>query len=360
MRQYRTQVVLLSALLVVAAVSCGDDGSSASPSSTTAPGATAATSDDPLAPAPLPTRTKVTIGTPGALEVFSTVYMAEALGEFEKENLDVEVVELRPNDAYLSMSQGNMEVYVAGVNAGFINVVQSGIDLRWIANTHSSSPKSEEGLWVRNELLDPSGDLRDDAPAKFTIAMGAGGLASASIVPISDWLTPQGRTLEDLEVTNLSGNDIVVALDNGAIQSGYLPSPGYQVISASGCCTLVTQQPPFTAATYAMSASFIEDDSEAAKAVIRALARTNRDYLQGDYHADDEVALAMSEVFAIPVDSLRQTEPLVFDPDLGLDVKAIDALQSLWIDVGVLDLDQPVSIDRLTDHSIVDQALGKA
>lgn len=362
MSRHKNRAVLVALVLALVAAACGgDDGSSADrpPSPTAAPGTTAAEPSDRLAPRPLPTKTKVTLGAPSALEVFSSMFMADALGEFEAENLDVEIVSMPPNDAYLAMSRGDLDMYAAGVNAGYINLVNTGIDIRWVANTHGSSPDSEEGLWVRNEVLGPDGDLADDAPDRLSMAMGAAGKAAASIVPVSGWLESQGLTFDDVEVSNLSGNDIVVALDTGAIQAGYLPSPGYLVIAESGCCTLVTGQPPFTAATFAMSGTFIDDEPEAAEAVVRAMARTNRDHLQGDYHADDEVAAAMSDLYGLPVEALRQTTPLVFDPALRLDVAAIEQLQDLWIEQGVLELDAPVPIDRLTDPSVVERAIGQ-
>jgi NitT/TauT family transport system substrate-binding protein len=112
------------------------------------------------------------------------------------------------------------------------------------------------------------------------------------------------------------------------------------------------------ASTYTMSADFIEDQPEVAEAIMRAITRTVRTYLQGDYHADDEVMAALSEAFGVPVEAMRQTPPLVFDPDMGLDVELLERIQNVWIDNDVLEFDEPLPSDQLVDRSVVERVLG--
>jgi NitT/TauT family transport system substrate-binding protein len=343
---------------------CGDDDDSASDSTPTTSGDEASTAESTTgpgspAPEPLDETTSVTISPAVAIEPFAPVYLAQAMGEFERENLDVTIAELQPNDGYVAVARGEVQIQVGGVNAAFLNAVDGGTELRWLANVHQTGPDSEDGLWVRNEFIEDDGTVSADTMRDLQIAIGAGGIASTSALPVADWAEEQDVALSDLELLPLGGNDIAIALEQGSIGAGYVLSPAWITIRDSGCCTLVTPLPALAASTYTMSADFIEDQPEVADAIMRAITRTVRTYLQDDYHADDEVMTAMSEAFGVPVEGMRQTPPLEFDPDLGLDVEVLERIQTMWIDNDVLEFDEPLPLDRLTDRSVVERVVGE-
>lgn len=351
-------MVLLLALLAAA---CGDDDvesvdDAAESDGQTTEGTADATAADPLAPAPLDEPTKVTIAPIVAVEPFAAVYLAEHFGEFEKENLDVEIAELGATDAYLLMSRGEVHLQIAGVNAGMMNLVESGVDLRFIANAHQAAGAGNDGLWVRNEHF--TGDQIDPAALPgMKIALGSGGYASTAVLPVQEWLVDNGGDIADIEPVAMTGSDMLVAIEQGAVDAAYATAPISIEVSESGCCTLVTDQPPFAASAYTMTESFIEGEPEVARAIVRALIRTVRTYLQGDYHADDEVATALGEILDIPVDALRSQEPLVFDPDFGLDIDALESLQDIWIDLDAVEYDDPLPLSELSDSSFVRSVL---
>lgn len=347
---------LTVATLLVAA--CGGDDDDAS--SDGASGAATAADGEAtgLEPQPLDEETAVTIVPAVAIESFAPVFLADALGEFEAENLDVTITLLPPSDGYVAVARGDAEVQVGGVNAAFLNAVNAGTELRWVANVYQSGGESRDGLWVRNELLNEDGEVDADTIRDMNIAIGAGGITSTSALPVAEWAAEQGVELSELQLQPLGGNDIAVALEAGSIGAGYVLPPAWVTIEQSGCCTLVTPPPAPAGSTYTMSEAFIEDQPEVAAAIMRALARTVDTYLQGDYHADDEVMAAMAEAFGVPVEGISQTPPLVFDPDLGLDVDQIEELQDLWIANDVLEYDEPIPLDRLVDRSPAEAVVG--
>jgi NitT/TauT family transport system substrate-binding protein len=353
-------VGLLSIAALVAGACGGDDDETGSTGSTTRQASGEGPTSGPGSPAPQPLdeTTSVTISPAVAIEPFSPVYLAQAMGEFEKENLDVTISELQPNDGYIAVARGEAHLQVGGVNAAFLNAVGAGTELRWLANVHQTGPDSKDGLWVRNENLEDDDTVSAETMRDMQIAIGAGAIASTSALPVAEWAEEQDVALSDLQLVPLGGNDIAIALEEGSIGAGYVLSPQWITIEESGCCTLVTPLPALAASTYTMSADFIENQPEVAEAIMRAIARTVRTYLQGDYHADDEVMSALSELMGVPVEGMRQTPPLVFDPDLGLDVDVLDQLQDVWIENDVLELEEPLPLDRLTDRSVVEAVVG--
>jgi NitT/TauT family transport system substrate-binding protein len=355
-------VVALAGLLAAACGGDDDDDASDSTTTTAEAGATTTTAagDEAtgLEPQPLDEETSITITPAVAIEPFSPVFMAAAFGEFEKENLDVTITPLSPSDGYVAVAQGDAHVQVGGVNAAFLNAVNAGTELRWVANVHQTGPDSLDGLWVRNEFLNDDGDVDADTMRDMQIAIGAGGITSTSALPTSIWAEEQGVALNELQLQPLGGNDIAIALEAGSIGAGYVLSPQWITIQESGCCTLVTPLPALAASTYTMSADFIENEPEVAQAIMRAIARTVDTYLQGDYHADDEVMAVMAEQFGVPVEGIRQTPSLVFDPDLGLDFDVLEELQEVWIANDVVEYDEPLPLDRLTDRSVVEAVIG--
>jgi NitT/TauT family transport system substrate-binding protein len=348
-------VLVAFGLLVAACGSDGDDQGS-TPTTTEADGVDAGPTEGPGSPAPipLPERTSVTVIPVVAIEPFAPAYLAEYFGEFDKENLDVTVTELPTNDSYVALTRGDTQLQIAGLGAGFFNLVESGTGLRWLANVHHQSPESKEGLWVRNDFF-VDGEIDEAQIPGMSVAFGLAGVASTSALPIAQWLEEYGYDFSDIEVQSTGGNDVIIALEQGAIDAGYVLSPAWQTVEASGCCTLVTGQPPLAASTYAMTEEFMENDRETAKAIMRALLRTVRTYLQGDYHEDPEVLAALVEVLGVPEESILATPSLVFDPEMMFDSELLEEIQQVWIDNGVLELDAPMPRDEVVDSSVVEE-----
>lgn len=356
-------LVAVAVLLALVATACGSDGDSGDKASsgdgTTTTAATAAdegatSGPNTPAPQPLAEKTKVTIVPVVAIEPFAPAYLAKYFGEFEKENLDVTIKELPSNDTFVALARGDAQLQVGGLNAGFFNLVQGGTDVKWIANVHHQSAASKEGLWVRKKLLQ---DGKID-PAKLKgmkIAMGTGGISSTSALPVAKWLEQNGADLSTPELLSVGGNDIVVALEQGSVDAGYVLSPAWQTVEANGCCELVTPQPPLAASTYTMTSKFMEQDRETAKAIVRALMRTVRTYLQGDYHSDPKVVAALVDTLQVPESAIAGSPSLVFDPDMEFDSETLDEIQKIWIDADVLTFDSPMPKDKVVDTSVVDE-----
>jgi NitT/TauT family transport system substrate-binding protein len=366
-RARRPAVVALGLVLALAlvAAACGSDdggtadGADATTAPTTAAGSgSGAGSDDPLAPQPLAEPTKVVVGWSGVYEVWSSAIVADGMGEFEAENLDVEFTTMTPTDSIAGMETGRLDVMVGSIGASLFNAIDGGAGFRWVAPAFLPSPDTKEGLWMADEYLDASGEPDPEALKGTTLGLGSGG-PGASIAPIvSGWLEEIGLTLDDFEYLNATGPDILVALETGAISAGWLSDPYWIEADEGDSSTLVMGFPPDASLSgYVLSQELLGAEAEVGEAFVRALARANRDHLAGDYHADPAVVEVIADAVGVEPATIAAGSGYVFPADLGFDHDIVTVLQEAWISVGdILAFDTPLPPDRIIDTGPVPAA----
>lgn len=346
--------------LAVTAVACGGDSKGATTTSTSAStgSTTAGATTGPGSPAPQPlaTRTSASIIMGVAIEAFAPALLADALGEFDKENLDVSISIVPPNDGLIALTSGDADMQVAGIGGGTLNAIDSGIGVRFVANTHEQAKDNHEGLWVRNEYFGPDGKPLVDKIKGMKVAVGAQGIGAVSTVPLQRWLEQMNLSIDDIEPVPLQGAEIVTALEQGSVGAGYVLTPHWQLAEQGTWGKLVTPTPPIAAAGYLFSTKVLDQKPEVADAIMRAITRTVRTYLQGDYHDDPEVLAALAEVLDQPAESIASAPPLVFDPDMGFDAALLQEVQEVWLDVGgVLAFEEPLPVDQVVDVSVIER-----
>jgi NitT/TauT family transport system substrate-binding protein len=357
-------LVLLPLALLMAACGSSDDGGSGAGTTTTssASGTTQAAgggSADPLAPQPLAEPVSVTLAMPGLkAESWAAAILADQMGEFEKENLDLEVVLLPFPDIIAGMLSDQVQVFAAGFNASIFNAMATGADLKFAAATGEPSPEGESGLYVRTELANPDGTVDPCALEGKNVSMGGTvGFGSVSVLWTNDFLAQCDLTLDDINLVLVGGPDLVLGLETGSVDAGFLPDPFWKQVQEDGTAVLAAPTLPVSLGGYLFN-SFLEDEPEAAEAVLRAMLRTVRDHLQGDYHADPAVMAVLAEQTGIPVDVMTATPSLVFPEDMKLTESAIVPLQEIWLGVGdMLTYTEPIPASEMFDESLVQSIL---
>lgn len=134
----------------------------------------------------------------------------------------------------------------------------------------------------------------------------------------------------------------------------------YSQLEETGCCELVTPLPSVLAhgSGFVMNRDFYESQPEVAEAVLRALVRTNRTYLQDGFHEDQAVMEELSAAMGVPADALRASLAPVFLPDMAIDRSTIESLQATWLEIGeVLSYEEPIPIDDIVDTSVLSRVL---
>lgn len=341
------------------AASTSPSAATSAPASSSADSAAGPAGTPSLDPRPLPEKTKLRITIPIKLEAFAQVLLADEFGEFEKENLDVEFLDVPGTDAIQMLGTDRADIQTGGLSIASFNAIQDGIDLAWVATNYAAPADTKAGLWVSNELFGVDGKVDEAKVKAATFAFGGLGLAGT---PISwafvDWFKSFGIDIRDVKEAKMNTPDMLLAIESGAIQGGLFLDPYWQTLEESGEARLVVPAPSVSTGGY-IAGPIRHQKPEVLDAFIRALARTTATYLQGDYHADDRVVNALSGMIRATPEQIKATPSLVFPPSLRVDPEVAEKLQSFLIDIGALLIDTPLPIDEYVDMSSVDRVLGK-
>lgn len=312
---------------------------------------------DPLAPQPLAEETPVRVASNILLPFMAPVIVADAFGEFEKENLVVEGVEVVPaTEGYTLTARGELDVMYGAPDAALLNAVNSGLELKWVTGNFVNPPDSKFGLWARTDVFDdpenPDYDQLEGATRGSPA--GPGGIATFAVAAI---LQDLGVDFTTLETQQLSPGDVLVALENGSIETGWLLDPFWEqaddnpdLIHLGGAQDIQPLGGAFFGPT------LLTDNPEVGQAYVRAVQRTIDTYLQGDWMQDEEVAAAVAEATDQSVDAVTDSPPLIFTLEIGDGFT--DAAQEIFLAEGVLDFEEPMPESDLVDRSYVDAVTG--
>lgn len=314
------------------------------------------TSPAGVEPAPLDKSTKLTVAVPAPLELFSQPYLAEVFGEFEKENIDVEIVAMLPADAVTQMASGGIDVCVCAFNPGVFNAIESGVEVRAVAGTFSGL-QNGVGVYVKPEVAD--GQPESLEGKKIAISSG---FASAVVTDLVRWLEPAGMDLGDLEPVNIPATDTLTALQNGGADAAYLLAPFSDMAQKDGTGVFVPETQPTSLSTaFFFGRRLLDEEPNVGAGFLRAIVRTTRDHLQGDYHGDKELMATMAEALDTDAASLTSTDEVTFDPDLTTASwpDQITQVQDIWAEMDdVLAYDEPLEVDDVLDTSILTHVVG--
>lgn len=337
---------LLSAALLVTACSSSTTESSSELSGS-------------LEPVQLAEKTKITVAIPSVNEVYGQVLVAIANGEFEKENLEVEIVTLPSPDAVPALVDGSIDVAVGVLGATQFNAIAQGAEIRMVL-TGGNTP-AETGLWVRKELL-------AGAPASLkgkTIA-ATYGWNQPSMSVVKDYLATGGVTPDDVNVELLQSADAALALDEGSIDAAWVTNPSYLPLKASGNASKVVGYIPDQISTgYYFGDRLLNKNPEIGQAFVRAIMRTTKTYLSGDYKNDPELGPMVAETLGLTLEELKYSESIVFEfytqEELSGELTDLfTSAQEMWLDFGdILVYDIPLTAQDYADMSFIERILSE-
>jgi NitT/TauT family transport system substrate-binding protein len=213
-------------------------------------------------------------------------------------------------------------------------------------------------MWVRDEIVGDDGEMDPCEFEGLTVSFGGtAGFAGTASWWLSEHLADCDLTVADVELSTLGGPDMLIALETGAIDAAFLFDPLWVQAEEGGYAQLVVPQPRVALGGY-LFGSLRSERPEVVEAFVRAIARTTRTYLQGDYHADPEVLAGLVETLGVPEETITGSLPLVFDPDLPMDTSPLVPMQEVWMGVGgILEYDEPIAAEELFDLTFRDAVL---
>jgi len=280
--------------------------------------------------------------------------LAEELGEFARENIAIEFVTAPPADLLPMLGSGAVDVISASLSAATMNAVSSGVEIKAVAPLYYKSG-GKDGLWIAERH-------KDCAPAclKGGKIASAAGPGTGTLLPMAKYLETGGVDITDVEVVTFATADAPLALESGAVDAAWLLSPAYKGVEEDGVAKFVQSQFPGQGGFYWFGPSLLDKNREAGLAFVRAIARTNRHYLQGNYKADDDTVKALAAAEGVPEKAAGAGESYVFSPDLEFDVNVFQPLQKEWMKFGdtVVDYDEPLTAADVVDGSFIEEATG--
>lgn len=315
------------------------------------------------APQPLEERASVRLATNfWGFEFTAPYVLALELGEFEKENLDVEVVTgVSLADGIVQMEDCSVDITIGGTGAELHNALAAGLTTKQVIGNYfppdaGDTSVDQTGLWARSDVFsDP--DNPDLAELAGTTLGTAVPLGSVINYPIGLAFDEAGVDLLDLDMEVIPSADLPLALENGAVQSAWVLDPIWLQLADNPDYVLVATQPPGEplGGLYAAEC-FREDRREVAVAFIRAIIRTINTYLAEGYKTNNvEELQVLADVADIPLESFTGTPETLMDWEMGEGTS--ERAQEYFMRFGVLEYDEIIPEEEVYDRSIYLEAV---
>lgn len=321
-----------------------------------------ASGSDKLAPQPLKEPATIQISI-ARLEAYADVYVAQAKGEFEKENLTVEVQNLPTADGLLLLAQGKLDATGAGANASLFSLIAQGSEVRAVMPTQDISPEpSGQGVFYNKSVVNPDGGELKATDFKGVKFLTPSGPPSSVSGYFYDYLTtlPDGDQIKPTDLAieaQPDGSAVTAALLSGAAGVGKVTAPFNAELLDNPCCELLPEDLlPTEGGVYAFGPS-MEEQTDVGAAFVRALARTRQEYLTGNYRENAEINGILAEALDVDASALAQLPPIYYDPNLAFDDEASLGNQKFFRAYGILQYDKDLTFDDVYDDRYV-KALG--
>jgi NitT/TauT family transport system substrate-binding protein len=324
------------------------------------------------APKPLPkkadgTNEKIVLASNFKLEFNSPIGLGMALGEFAKENLDIDYQVLSFANAAPQMATGSVDVAVGGFETALFGAGSKDLPVK-VALGNYFPPKAsnytvpQTGLWCRRDIFTTpqTPNFKELETKKWATSVGRG--SSAMYYSVAEILKKVPTfNYKGVEVQAIPSNDILAAIRSKNVDCGILLDPIWVAVKDDPTFVqAATQTPGEPLGLMAYGKRLLQDRKDLGDAFARAYIRTVNTYYQGDYHKDAKV-MAEIQKFTGQTDAvfkpLAELDSLTMDWEIRKDTTT--RIQQLFIDVGAItDYKTPVPEEKLVDRSFYERAVG--
>lgn len=292
-----------------------------------------------------------------SLAFVAPIVLAEAKGEFEAENLDVNLTKSSASDCLPLVARGEVDAIWATTDAPFFNLGLQEANLRLVMGNFYSAPESKAGLWVNTSCDRWNGQVPTAGDLTGAVIGSVNGPSSAGVTyPLGDAIRAAGGSIADIQLRQLpSGDDFTNALSDCAVDAAWVSDPLWVPLQDDPDMAFLFGSPAGEPVGGLMfGPSVLVDDQAKGVAFVRALIRTINTYLPVDYDQDADLINELSTLLSVPVDRLQATPPLQFDWEIrdGLTTR----IQENLIEFGSQQGDQ-LPEEQTTDRSFYGRAL---
>jgi NitT/TauT family transport system substrate-binding protein len=314
-------------------------------------------------PTPLNPPQKITIGVL-ASSSDGGIFVANDRGYFKAEGIELDVQRFQSLvDMVAPLTNGDLQIAAGALAAGLYNAAERGISVRIVADKgQTSGPEWDfSGLVIRKDLID-SGKIKDYQDLRG-LTLVTSGRGNSPEVSLATALKKGGLTLQDVNYTNMSFPDMVVALQNKGIDGGIMIEPFLSRVMSEGTGVRWRSNTEIFGATQQV-AVIVYGEQFATKTDIgqrwmNAYIRGVRDYNDAfgpkKQGFDDVVNILVANTTVKDPNIYAQMKPAGLDPDGKMDLQSVKNDLDYYIESG--QTKPGIDLSKLIDTSFQEAAV---
>ncbi|MCL6499053.1 MAG: ABC transporter substrate-binding protein [Firmicutes bacterium] len=274
-----------------------------------------------------------------------------------QEGFEVELVRLPSGAEILSqVAIGQLQVGGGALGAAAYNAVAQGHPVKFVAPLHNGF--IENYFTVRRAIWGSEINRIAQLRGK-PVAINARGVATEYMLDRA--LRTDGIAVEDVDLKTMPFPDMVPALETGAIWAGILSEPFPTIAEDRGVGVRPLRIPP-GARPIPITFVFLNTDwakrnPQAAQRFVVAHLKAARDLaLNNGWQREDNMQL-MVKYTGARIELLRRARPHHLDPNLAVDLRALEDQQRFYMRRGYLTYRELLPLERVFDFSYLQAAL---
>lgn len=282
--------------------------------------------------------------------------VAEAEGEFEAENLAVEIVELPQAEAYAAMARGEVDAVVGTVDAPFFDAVHDGLQARLVlggplARAPGDVEVPQAGLWARVEVLPDPAHWKSVEGQAVAVS---GGLGSGALYPIRLVLDQGSLSLNAVDIVPSSSAEAAQRLWDAAVSMAWLPQPEAAKVAGDDAFMLLATLPASEAIEGTVfGPRLLGADRAVGLAYVRAVMRSINTWLADGY--GDEAVAAVADATGGSPEAVRAGPEPLFDWEVRADTTT--RIQEALAVVGGIGYEAPLPDAEVVDRSLYQEVV---
>lgn len=322
-----------------------------------APAPTATAAAKPASPAPEPKAAalaKVDFGMIPAV-MASPNYVALEKGYLREQGIDLTVegfpdtVRIMTLIATNKLNLGQVTMGVAAFNA-----FARKADMVIVA---SGNQEASTFLMVRKDLYD-SGAVKSVADLKGR-KVALNGKGTVLEYSMAKMLEKAGLKMTDVDIPLIPWPEMVVAMQNKAIDAGLIaePTATMAVNMGAGVKIMSAFVPRGQYGTILANSVWAKDNPQVVSNYLVGYLKALRDMNEGKIHQDAAALDIIFKYTKVPVETLKAIPGPYWDPNGRLDKKSIQDVQQFFLESKAVTYPEPLSINSMVDESYLEKAL---
>jgi ABC-type nitrate/sulfonate/bicarbonate transport system substrate-binding protein len=289
------------------------------------------------------------------------MFIADRLGYFEDEGIDVEYVQLKDAPTITNLlATGGLEVAGASLAPGIFTSVSQGLGLKLVGDRQSMSPGVSSTRLAVTPAFD-KGNIGDTLQALKGKRVAVHSLLSIQLFMLDNLAKQHGMSLADFELVPITSPDQPAAFAGGSIDAAVMLEPYYTDSIEKGLAAPASDMtegvdPAGETLTGLIYGKEFAKDAALGEAFMVAYMKGVRTYNDAMFHGQDteEIQKIIAEESDTPLELIQKTSPSGLDPNQNLDPAYIAELQDFYLQQG--SLKEEADIDELIDTSFAEKA----